>query len=145
MQIYQMLYDIDRGNPQISQYFRNCFHTLIVSGNTIAEVYPLLNDEMFRKRILTFVTDPHVKEFWNWFDNRNKTDKQREISACINKFDEILQYVGRYIVGQQKTTVDFYQAINEGKIIILKLDTQMPNVSSLLGVNRRCQVGTTPA
>ena len=83
----------------------------------------MLTDKEYRKMIVSNVTDPTVKEFW-----------EKEYAAYTDKFaaeaapaiqNKVGQFVGnpliRNIVGQQKTSIDLRDAMDSKKILIVNL------------------------
>ena len=124
-------------NPQteeldilLNQYLRNSFFPLIANQDyTIAEIPLFLEEKQFRDRLLQSPSiRPEVVRFWhNTFDRMPPDDKREEIASTLRRldhfgdFDEI-----RHIVGQSKTTIDFTDIMNTGKILFVKLSKTLP-------------------
>ena len=124
-------------NPQteeldilLNQYLRNSFFPLIANqGYTIAEIPLFLEEKQFRDRLLQNPSiRPEVVRFWhNTFDRLPPDDQREEIASTRRRldhfgdFDEI-----RHIVGQSKTTLDFTDIMNTGKILFVKLSKTLP-------------------
>ena len=124
-------------NPQteeldilLNQYLRNSFFPLIANQDyTIAEIPLFLEEKQFRDRLLQNPSiRPEVVRFWhNTFDRMPSNDQREEIASTRRRldhfgdFDEI-----RHIVGQSKTTIDFTDIMNTGKILFVKLSKTLP-------------------
>ncbi len=135
MHIMELLYDIQRTNPLIAQTLRNASYTLIANGLSFTELPHLLTNPPYRRKLLEKVTIPQVRGYWQQFEQKNKLDRDREIEATRNKFDEMLQPMTFAIVGQLQSTITMSNIMDvwPGKILLVKLDARMPYMTSLVG------------
>jgi len=111
---------------------------LIEAGDaTILDIVKLLTDITFRQNIIKKLEDPVVKNFWTHeFSSWNEKFDNEAIIPIINQIGQFLSndYI-RNVVGQKKSRIDFYEAMNSGKIIIINLAKGKlgENNASLLG------------
>ncbi len=134
MHIFEKLFSISRTTPQMAYYLRNCTRTIIANpGCTMAEIPLLLTDEGYRSRLIATVTDPQVRLFWQQYERLKPSEKDEKASPILNKLDEFLQPLPRNIIGQSSSTIDLQQIMDEGKILLVKLDRQLEQLTSLIG------------
>jgi hypothetical protein len=92
-------------------------------GQTLLGVNRMLFDKEYRKFIVSNVTDPTVKDFWN-NEYANYTEKTaQDLAPSIQ--NKVGQFVSnpliRNIIGQQKTSFDVRKLMDEKKIFIVNL------------------------
>ncbi|MDB5260138.1 MAG: hypothetical protein JWN37_369 [Candidatus Nomurabacteria bacterium] len=92
-------------------------------GQSLLGVNRMLTDKDYRKWIVSNVTDPTVKEFWEKeYANYSERFAQEAAPAIQNK---VGQFAGnpliRNIVGQQRTSIDLRDAMDTKKILIVNL------------------------
>jgi hypothetical protein len=110
-------------------------------GYTLVEIPLLLSeDTRVRNSLLKNVkANPYVKEFWYYeFDRLSKQDRTKQVDPALSRLNIFRRNtIIRHIVGQQKTTIDFYEILNRGnaqKIVLLRMPIQLASeVKSLLG------------
>jgi len=91
--------------------------------STMLDVNRMYSDKTFRKKVVDYVTDPLVKEFWEG-EFANFTDRyaQEATPAIQNK---VGQFTGnpliRNIIGQSKSSFDIRDIIDNKKILICNL------------------------
>lgn len=124
--------------PQMADLIRNSALTLIENpGMTMAEMPLLLESAEFRARLVERVSNLQVRSFWeNTYDRLGAKDQIEYRLSTLNKVREFLtQPVVLRIVGQSKSTVNFRQAMDEGKIVLIPLSVGRlgEDVASLLG------------
>ena len=83
----------------------------------------LLTDKPFRQRLLTHVTDPVVRAFWETeFGPWPPKFKAEAIAPIQNKIGQFLSNpLMRSIVGQPKGLVDLRSVMDDGRILIVNL------------------------
>ncbi|MFH0779680.1 MAG: type IV secretion system DNA-binding domain-containing protein [Parcubacteria group bacterium] len=128
MNIFDKLYDLRAtGGPMFEQYFKNACYLVMsdpASGSTLAEIPKVLADEEFRKMKLSKCDIPTVKDFWE-----KEAQKAGGEAALANMVPYITSKLApflandmmRPIVSQQKSTIDFKEAMAKKKIILVKL------------------------
>lgn len=143
LSIFDKLYDLKAtGGPIFEQYMRNALLLVMedpASGMTIMEVPRVLADEKFRKYKLSKCQNITVKEFWE-----KEAEKAGGEAALANMVPYITSKltpfiandIMRPIISQQKSSLNFKQIMNEGKILIVNLSKgKLGDInSSLLGM-----------
>ncbi len=128
MNILDKLYDLRAtGGPMFEQYFKNACMLVMddpESGSTLMEVPRVMSDDEFRRLKLSRCKTPTVKSFW---------EKEAEKAGGEASLENMVPYITsklapflandflRPIISQQKTTIDFRKAMDEQKIILVKL------------------------
>jgi Type IV secretion-system coupling protein DNA-binding domain len=92
-------------------------------GQSLLGVNRMLTDKEYRKQIVSNVTDPTVKDFWEK-EYANYTDRfAAEAAPAIQ--NKVGQFVAnpliRNIIGQQKTSFDIRELMDNKKILIVNL------------------------
>jgi len=127
--IFQKLYG---GNPEsmgpmFEQYFRNA--TLLVledpeSGNTLMDISRVMADASYRRYKLERARNPVVVQFWREIASQAGGDAslQNIVPYIVSKFDVFTanDYI-RPIIGQQRSTFNFRQLMDERKILLVNL------------------------
>jgi tRNA isopentenyl-2-thiomethyl-A-37 hydroxylase MiaE len=92
-------------------------------GQTLLGVNRMLFDKEFRKKIVSNVTDPTVRDFWvNEYANYTDKTAQDLAPSIQNKIGQFLSNpLIRNIIGQQKTSFDVRKLMDERKIFIVNL------------------------
>ncbi len=112
--------------PRLEYLLNYCILTLLeVPGTTMLGITRLLEDENYLKYILHSVTDPVVQKFWNT-EYRAMKGNQKLVTEAIapiqNKVNRFLASTTiRNILGQKYSTVDFWDIMNSGKILLMNL------------------------
>ncbi len=134
MDVFEKVYEVSRTTPRMAEVLRNSFRTITENpGLTLAEIPLLLADPSFRKRHIAHLTDPQTVSFWRRYESRNKREQDEYTESTLNKLDELLQPLVRNIIGQSKPTINFRQIMDQRKILLVKLDARMRDVTSLIG------------
>lgn len=92
-------------------------------GQTLLGVNRMLFDKDYRKFIVSNVTDPTVKDFWvNEYANYTEKTAQDLAPAIQNKVGQfVANPLIRNIIGQQKTSFDIRDIMDNKKIFIANL------------------------
>ncbi len=104
-------------------------HTVLalseVEGSTMLGIVRLLTDKGYRKRIVEQVTDPVVQMFWlKEFSTYNDKMATETVAPILNKVGQFTaSAIIRNIVGQPKSSIDFGEIMNTGKILLVDLST----------------------
>jgi hypothetical protein len=85
----------------------------------------LLEDANYQKFILHFVKDPVVRRFWEK-EYKDMKGNQRLVTEAVapiqNKVNRFLaSSTIRNILGQKRSTIDIWDAMNNGKILLINL------------------------
>lgn len=126
--IFDQLYDLKQtGGPMFEQYMRNAMLLIMEdpeSGSTLMEISKVLADEDFRRYKLTKCTNPVVRDFW-----LKEAEKAGGEAALANMVPYITSKLTAFvandmmrpIIAQQKSTINFREAMDQGKIILINL------------------------
>lgn len=130
----------DNGGHRIEYVLRNAVQTALTLENpTLFTIFRLLNDSRFRRDVVKNLEDENLKNFW-----KNELGKAGEmqrvkmaagITAKIGRF--LFSASARRVLEQERSTINFDQIINEGKILICNFS------KGLLGEDTSALFGTT--
>ena len=127
--IFQRLYgdNPESMGPMFEQYFRNA--TLLVmehpeSGNTLMDISRVMSDAAYRRFKLEHATNPVVVQFWREIATKAGGEASLEniVPYIVSKFDVFTanDYI-RPIIGQQQSSFNFRQIMDERKILLVNL------------------------
>ncbi len=103
---------------------RNAMLTVgCVPGATFVEVNRVLTDQKYVQEILPLVKDPIVRRYWTdqiaQTSDFHKSETLDYISSKFGRF--VTNKMIRNIIGQAKSTLNMREAMDQGKIVFLKL------------------------
>jgi Type IV secretion-system coupling protein DNA-binding domain len=92
-------------------------------GNTLLGVGKVLTNEKYRRKIISRLRDPMLKNFWNSeFSKFPENYKQEAVAPINNKIGQFFaNELTRNILGQSKSTIDFRDIMDNNKILIANL------------------------
>lgn len=128
----------DSWGPRLEYVLRNTILALLeYPGSTLLGIMKMLVDKVYRKKVLSKVTDPVVRSFWvDEFSKYPDKFATEAIAPIQNKVGQFLSNpVVRNIVGQTKSKMSLREVMDEGKILIMNLSKGAigEDVSELLG------------
>jgi len=96
-----------------------------VEGSTMLGIVRMLTDRTYRNKIVSQVTDPVVQMFWlKEFSSYNDKMATETVAPILNKVGQFTASpIIRNIVGQPKSSIDFADIMNSGKILLVDLST----------------------
>jgi len=104
---------------------------------TLVDVYMLLSDWRYRKKVVEEVEDPLVRSFWqNEFPKYLYQYRGEALAPIQNKLGAFLTVpLVRNIIGQEQSRIDFREVIDKGKILLVNLSKGRlgEDISSFLG------------
>lgn len=128
IKIFDRLYDMRvAGGPMFEQYMRNAMLLVMESNYSVAtlmDVPYVFEEKEFRKFLLDRCKNPIIENFWK---------KQAEEAGGETSLKNMAPYITcklnqfttnailRPIIGQPKSTIDFREAIDTGKILLVNL------------------------
>ena len=129
----------DDGGHRIEYVLRNTIQTaLTTEGATIFTIFRLLTNGKFRRQTVAELEDQDLKDFWN-SEMGKAGDFQRikmsaGITAKVGRF--LFSGSAKRILGQPKSTIDFDDIINSGKILICNFSKGLlgEDTASLFGI-----------
>ncbi len=121
--------------PRLERWQRNVLMSLIEADLTLADMLDFLSvsNSVYRQSVVSNVRNEYVRREWQGFDTITKrADKENLIEAPLNRAAKmILSDPIRRIIGQRESTIDFAEAVESGKAIMVNL--------APLRVSRECQ------
>jgi len=131
--------DDDSGGHRIEYVLRNTVHTALTTENpTLFTVFDLLNDSNYRKKITDNLKDKNLQNFWKneigKAGDMQKVKMSAGITAKIGRF--LFSASAKQILEQPKSTIDFDDIINSGKILICNFSKGLlgEDTSELFGI-----------
>ena len=129
----------DTGGHRIEYVLRNTIQTaLTVPDATLFTVFDLLNDPKYRKAIIKKLEDKNLINFWKnelgKAGDMQKVKMSAGITAKIGRF--LFSASARQVLEQPKSTIDFDDIINNGKILICNFSKGLigEDTSELFGI-----------
>lgn len=121
--IFKKIYAESWG-PRLEHILRNTILSLLEYPNTsILGIPRILQDEDFRKKVISKISDPIVHGFWT--KEFNKLDQRQRIEAISPILNKVGQFLSspiiRNILGQTKSSLDLRFAMDKKKIVIINL------------------------
>ena len=93
---------------------------------TMVHVYRLLSDADYRYDLTSQINDPVAAPFWQSLEGKKEKELDAALSVPRRRINAFLRNpVVRRIIAQSRSTVDFRQAIDSGKVILVQLDSRM--------------------
>ncbi len=123
--VFKRLFGYSWG-PRLEYVLRYTVLALTYSPDaTMLGVVRMLTDKEYRKEVVSRVEDPVVKSFWlKEFTTYNDRFATEAVAPILNKVGQFTASpIIRNIVGQVKSTVDFKDAMNNQKIVLIDLST----------------------
>lgn len=129
----------DSGGHRIEYVLRNAIQTALTTEEpTIFTIFRLLNDAKYRKKVVAELEDEDLKSFW-----KNELGKAGEfqrvkmsagITAKVGRF--LFSASAKRILEQPKSTIDFDDLLNSGKILICNFSKGLlgEDTSELFGI-----------
>ena len=134
--IFTKIFNMSNETPRLNQYVRNICYTLVGTGYTMVDIPPLLLDKPFRDTVLGNVSllSGSTRLFWNSFNALRSTEQLDRSESTLDRIDSLISNsIIRNIVGQAKTTMNFRDIMDSGKILLVSLSAQYESLTSLLG------------
>jgi hypothetical protein len=116
--------DESTGAHRIEDMLRNTIHTaMTIEDATLFTILKLLRNETYRKRIVADLEDDFLKDFWR--EEIAKAGSMQRISMSKGVTSRIDRFrtspSAKRILEQPKSTINFEDIINNGKILICNL------------------------
>lgn len=128
-EVFDKLYDLKAtGGPIFEMYLRNCLQIIMTQPPpfkpTVLDIPRLFQDEKFRERMIKETTDPYAGRFFGSEAMAADRDLSwKNIAPYItSKFSRfVYNDVIRRIIGQVRSTIDFRDIMDTGKILLVNL------------------------
>ena len=109
-------------SARMEYILNNCILALIdTPGTTLLGISRILVDKDYRRQIIENVKDPVVRSFWvQEYEGWQDRYRSEAIAPIQNKVGQFLSTtMVRNIVGQPTSSLNIYQIMNEGKILLV--------------------------
>ncbi len=139
VEIFRKLFsDDDSGGSRIEAVLRNAIYTAFTTKNpTLFTIHRLITDKDYRKKVVGKLDDDVLKNFWNnEFDAGGEYQRVKMGFGVTTKVGRFLTAVFvRRVMDTPKSTIDFDDIINNGKILICRFSKGdlVKDTSSLFG------------
>ena len=124
MSAFKKLFGEESFSDRMQYILQNTILALLEYPNsTMLGINKMLVDKAYRKKVVDNVTDPSVKTYWTK-EFAGYTDRfaAEAVPAIQNKIGQFTSNpLVRNIIGQEKSSFDFRQVMDEGKIVIINL------------------------
>jgi hypothetical protein len=129
--------DDDANAHRIEAMLRNAIRTVMtVPDATLFTVLKLLRNSEFRKDVVNKLEDEDLKDFWiEEFGQAGGMQRVSMVKGLTHRLDRFQSSAPAYrMFSQVKSTINFEQIMDEGKILICNFSTEMgEDTSSLFG------------
>lgn len=137
--MFVSMYGHEIFGPRIQDYFRNACYCLMEQpdGGTMSEIVRLFVDPVFNKIKVGNITNPIVRGWWektyNAMGDREKAEMIPYFQAKFSPFTD--NSIVRNIVGQPQSSFNFFEAMQQNKIVLVNLSKGLlgEESSQLLG------------
>lgn len=112
--------------PRLQRWERNALVPLIRTKMTLVELFEFLETQEpeFRHRLMETESNYYLAREWERFDNLRKADRDLFIDSVLNRANKFaINERVRRIFGQQVSTIDFREAMDQRKIILCNLNS----------------------
>ncbi|MEU4283542.1 type IV secretory system conjugative DNA transfer family protein [Nocardiopsis dassonvillei] len=127
----------DSWGPRTEDILRSACMTLAGTENAgLANIPRLLENSSFRNRVITSITDPVLKGFWEWFDQQSGPARAHATAPLMNKLRSVLlRGFARDLLATTTHGLDLRTHLDTGGIVIARLPKGVlgEDTSSLLG------------
>lgn len=123
IQVFKHLW-ADSWGPRLEYILRNSLLSLLdYKGATLADILKLLSDRDFRKKVIPFIQNKQIKEFWTKeFDKYPERFKIEAISPIQNKVGAFLSHpLLQKILTNPEKPLNLRKIMDEGKILLVNL------------------------
>jgi len=137
IQVFRHLW-IDSWGPRLEYILRNCLLSLLESpDSTLTDISRILTDKLFRERVLTFVSNKQVKDFWHKeYDAFPERLRAEAISPIQNKVGAFVSHpLLQKILTKPERSLNLRKTMDDGKILLVNLSKGSigEDISNLLG------------
>ncbi|MCX6811048.1 MAG: type IV secretion system DNA-binding domain-containing protein [Candidatus Berkelbacteria bacterium] len=110
--------------PRLEHILRNTVLALLdFPESTMLDIPRMLTEKRFREKVVSFVTDTVIKEFWiNEFAQYDVKFRTEAVSPILNKVGQFLSSATiRNIVGQPHSRINIREIMDSKKILLINL------------------------
>lgn len=137
IQVFKHLWS-DSWGPRLEYILRNCLLSLLDYPNAhLSDILKLLSDKDFRKRVVSFLSNEQIKEFWTKeYEKYPPRFRAEAVSPIQNKVGAFVVHpVLQRILMKPEKPLNLRRIMDEGKILLVNLAKGAvgEDVSNLLG------------
>ncbi len=121
--IFHKLYEYSWG-PRLEHFLRNALLTLLQMENAkLSDIIELFTDKNFRKKVLSQLSDPVLRNFWEGeFEPLQDRLKNEAVAPILNKVGQFVSSpLVRNVVNADRSSFSIEQIMDEGKILLVNL------------------------
>ncbi|MFA5158392.1 MAG: type IV secretion system DNA-binding domain-containing protein [Patescibacteria group bacterium] len=114
----------DSWGPRLEHILRNTVLALLdFPESTMLDIPRMLTEKRFREKVVSFVVDPVIREFWtNEFAQYDAKFRTEAVSPILNKVGQFLSTATiRNIVGQPHSRINIREIMDTEKILLINL------------------------
>ncbi|TSC94512.1 MAG: hypothetical protein Athens101428_261 [Candidatus Berkelbacteria bacterium Athens1014_28] len=114
----------DSWGPRLEHILRNTVLALLdFPESTMLDIPRMLTEKRFREKVVSFVVDPVIRDFWiNEFAQYDAKFRTEAVSPILNKVGQFLSTATiRNIVGQPHSRIDIREIMDNQKILLINL------------------------
>lgn len=123
IQVFKHLW-ADTWGPRLEYILRNCLISLFdYPEATMSDILKLLSDRYFREKVVAFVSNTQVKEFWHKeYDHYPERFRVEAISPIQNKVGAFVSHtLLQKILTRPERPLNLRRIMDEGKILLVNL------------------------
>jgi len=123
IQVFKHLWN-DSWGPRLEYILRNCLLSLLdYPDANLADILKLLSDREFRKKVIPFISNNQIKEFWTKeFDKYPERLRAEALSPIQNKVGAFLSHpLLQKILTKPEKPLSLRKIMDEGKILLVNL------------------------
>jgi len=130
--------DDDTGGHRVEYVLRYTVLTaLTMPGATLFTVLKLIQNATYRKKIVDTLEDEDLRDFWKselgQAGNMQRVKMSIGVTSKIGRFNS--SAAAKFVLSQEKSTINFEDIINTGKILICNFSKSLgEDVSELFGI-----------
>ncbi len=136
LQAFSKLFgDLDR-TIGVADLLLSLTHTLVSTpGTTMTDIPRVLVDDAYRAKLVANVKNQVVRDFWAYeYDTLTDSAKRTLRQSTLRRIRQFLsQPTVANIVKQKTNSVNFREAMDSGKILLVQFDPQMRQETAFLG------------
>lgn len=124
--IFQKLFLAEHLGPIFEHSMRNAMLTLMAdeeNPGTLVDIPRIFTDPVFVRQLLIKVSDPLVRDYWEKemlkMTEQYKSEMLGYLISKVGRFVE--NSMMRNIIGQNRSSINFSEVINNGKILLVNL------------------------
>ncbi|MCA1623776.1 MAG: type IV secretion system DNA-binding domain-containing protein, partial [Acidobacteria bacterium] len=123
IQVFKHLWQ-DSWGPRLEYILRNCLLSLLdYPDANLSDILKLLSDKSFRQKVIGFIQNKQIKEFWlKEYDRYPERFRVEAISPIQNKVGAFLSHpLLQKILTNPKKPLSLRKIMDEGKILLVNL------------------------